>query len=132
MPYYGSDFEGAMKGYTPITKWSYLCALWHYWHHTHCAGLPDDDTYLMTICECQIADWSRVKAAIFCGKPFFYQDGGKWHQTKAAQTWEDAVKSYQKRLDQTAAATEARLAMNVTSNVTSDVALSKPKPKPKQ
>lgn len=139
MPYYGSDFEGAMRPYRREVKWSYLAALWHYWHHTHCTGLLDDDEQLRLICECPEGDWARTKGVLFSGRPFFYLENGRWHQERNAKEWQASQELYGKRLRQTAAATAARIRPesqqdNVTSNVTSDVTsyvtFTKPQPQP--
>jgi uncharacterized protein YdaU (DUF1376 family) len=112
-----------------------LAALWHYWHHTHCTGLLDDDEQLRLICECPEADWMRTRGVLFSGPPFFYLDGGKWHQKRSSEEWEASQELYAKRLRQTSSATAARLRPksqpdNVTSNVTSDVTFTKPQPQP--
>ena len=135
MPYYGSDFEGAMRPYRREVKWSYMAALWYYWHHTHCAGLNDDDEQLRLICECPECDWARTRGVLFSGPPFFYLEGGKWHQKRSSEEWEASQELYAKRIRQTAAATAARLkpeiqSDNVTNNVTSDVTFTKPQPQP--
>ena len=45
LPLYGNDFFEAIAGYTDAVGLGYLRSLWHYWNHTGCEGLPDDDEY---------------------------------------------------------------------------------------
>ena len=98
MPYFGGDFEGAMKGYCRAVKWSYLAALWHYWHHTHCAGLADEDESLRLICECPETEWMRTKGVIFCGQPFFHLESGKWHQDHNRELYSEVMDTLAKRV----------------------------------
>lgn len=108
MPYYGADFEGDTKGFSREVRWSYLAAIWHYWASTKTEGLPEDDTQLMQICNCYPVDWSRTKPMIFCGKPFFYLEGGKWHQDRARKEYADAVALCARRLAASKVAIAAR------------------------
>ena len=50
LPLFGNDFFEAIAGYSDTVGLGYLRALWHYWSHTTCEGLPDDDEYLRRIC----------------------------------------------------------------------------------
>lgn len=96
MPYYGKDFEQATKGLRREVKWSYLAALWHYWHHTHCSGLPDDDEYLMGICDCQPQDWVRTRGMIF--GPHFKLSGDKWQNERMCEIYSETVTAYNNRV----------------------------------
>ena len=49
LPLYGNDFFEAIAGYPDAVGMGYLRALWHYWNHTGCDGLPDDDEYLRRV-----------------------------------------------------------------------------------
>ncbi len=53
LPFYGNDFFEAIAGYSDAVGMGYLRALWHYWNHTGCDGLPDDDEYLRRVCGCE-------------------------------------------------------------------------------
>ena len=64
LPFYGNDFFQSLAGYTDTVAIRYLRAIWHYWSHTGCTGLPDDDDYLRRICDCQAAEWAAIKAII--------------------------------------------------------------------
>jgi len=96
MPYYGQDFEGAMKGYSAEVKWAYIAALWHYWHHTHALGLPDDNEYLRNVCEAPETSWARIMGIVFSARPMFYLESGKWHQDRARGEYKDAVERREK------------------------------------
>jgi uncharacterized protein YdaU (DUF1376 family) len=124
MPYYGADFEQATKGFRREVKWSYMAAQWHYWAHTHCAGLPDDDEYLAGICDCAPTDWARTKGMIF--GPFFTLVDGKWHQPRAARDYAEAVESYKRQCHRTVKARSvnprnASVTASVTAAVTAPV-----------
>lgn len=88
MPYYGNDVERAVKPHQRGVKWSYMAALWHYWNHTHCEGLPDDDAYLMAVCDCPLHEWTATRGAIF--GPLFKLEGHFWHQKRAREEWDKA------------------------------------------
>lgn len=83
MPFFGAAFFEAIEGYADHVAIGYLRALWHYWNHTHCAGLPDDDEYLRRICRCDPVEWEKTKAVIFDGRFFFCKNGSSWHQKHA-------------------------------------------------
>ena len=83
MPYYGGDFNDATRLWPREIKWSYLDAIWFYWSHTKCDGIPDDDDCLRRLCGCDLSDWQKTKGTIFSGQPFFYLENGKWHQKRA-------------------------------------------------
>lgn len=93
MPYYGNDFEAACKSFRPETKWAYLCAIWHYWHHTHCSGLTTDSDGLRRICEVSEGDWDRIRPQIFT-PPFFDLEGGLWHQKKCREIYKKWSTAY--------------------------------------
>ena len=89
MPLYGNDLFSACEGYSDAVTLGYVRALWHYWHHAHCDGLPDDDDYLRRVCRCEAASWVRTKGIIF--GQFFKLAGSKWHQTRARDEWTAAL-----------------------------------------
>ena len=94
MPYHGNEIEAACKGYTASVKWAYVSCQWHYWGHTHCEGLPDDDEYLRNVCDCPVTEWARTKPAIF-GK-FFKLYRGKWHHDQCREEYGERAASYNK------------------------------------
>jgi uncharacterized protein YdaU (DUF1376 family) len=112
-PLYGNDFFEAIAGYPDAVGMAYLRALWHYWNHTSCEGLPDDDEYLRRVCHCDPADWERIRAILFDNRYHFRLVEGLWHQPRCRKVWLEAVELYEKKVKQTEAATRAR-----TRNVT--------------
>jgi uncharacterized protein YdaU (DUF1376 family) len=60
----------------------YLRALWHYWNHGTCQGLPDVDVYLSRVCGCEGAEWARTKGIIFDNRYFFLLESGAWHPAR--------------------------------------------------
>ena len=92
IPFYGSDFFGATDGLSDVAITAYLRALWHYWHHTHCDGLPDDDEYLRRVCRCPETEWARTRGLLFGG--FFTLDSGQWHQKRSREEYRKALTSY--------------------------------------
>ena len=81
-PLYGNDFFEAIAGYPDAVGLGYLRALWHYWNHTGCDGLPDDDEYLRRVCKCEVAAWVRTKGIIFDNRYCFKLENGRWHQAR--------------------------------------------------
>ena len=110
MPYYGNDFEAATKGMRREVKWSYLAACWHYWHHTHCAGLPDNDDYLQAVCDCPVQDWMRTKGMIF--GTFFKLADGVWHQKRTAGEYAECKQAYESRVAGAAKARSLKIDTN--------------------
>jgi len=98
----------------------YLRALWHYWSHTSCEGLPDDDEYLRRVCGADASDWERTRSILFDNRYHFRLVDGMWQQPRCREEWRLAMLLYEKKLRQTEAASKARTG-NVTSNVTSNV-----------
>jgi uncharacterized protein YdaU (DUF1376 family) len=113
LPLYGNDFFEAINGYPDSVAIGYLRALWHYWNHTSCEGLPDDDEYLRRICRGDPADWERIRAILFDNRYHFRLENGIWHQPRCREEWRASCEAYEKKVRQTAAATRAR-----TKNVT--------------
>jgi uncharacterized protein YdaU (DUF1376 family) len=99
MPFYGNDFFQAMAGRDETVICGYIKALWHYWHHTHCEGLDDDDEYLRRLCGVDTSKWARTRGVIFDGSKFFEKVNGKWHQLRAKEEHDSALKSYQEKVD---------------------------------
>jgi uncharacterized protein YdaU (DUF1376 family) len=108
MPFYGNDFFAAVEGLDEPVIIGYLRAVWYYWSHTHCRGLPDDDEFLRRLCRTSIADWQRTKGVIFGG--FFTletvvnadnntvsnteQLSSLWHQNRARCEYKAASEVY--------------------------------------
>ena len=88
LPFYGNDFFEAIAGYSDAVGMGYLRAIWHYWSHTGCAGLPDDDEYLRRVCGCERTEWARTKAIIFDNRYLFRLENGPWHQPRCRKEWE--------------------------------------------
>jgi len=108
MPLFGNDFFEATRGFDDRTLASYLRALWHYWCHTHCTGLPDDDDYLRRVCQCPVEHWARTKGLVFDGAAFFALDAGRWHQKRARELYSDVAETYQRRLEYAERARQAK------------------------
>ena len=108
LPFYGNDFFEAIAGYPDGVALGYLRALWHYWSHTSCEGLPDDDEYLRRICCVEATEWTPMKGILFDNRYHFRLEGGRWHQPRCQKVWQEAVELYEKKVRQTAAATRAR------------------------
>ena len=106
MPFFGASFFQAVEGYGDAVIVGYLHALWHYWNHTHCEGLPDDDEYLRKLCRCDPQEWARTKGIIFDDRYFFCKNGTHWHQKNAKELHDSDLAIYQKRV---ALAENARL-----------------------
>lgn len=116
-PLYGNDFFEAIAGYPDTIGLGYLRALWHYWHHTSCEGLPDDDEYLQRVCGGKETEWVRTKGIIFDNRYHFKIGGdGLWHQERCRKEWEVSVALFEKRMKRTEAATAARSARNDQRN----------------
>jgi uncharacterized protein YdaU (DUF1376 family) len=121
-PLYGNDFFEAIAGYSSAVGLGYLRALWHYWHHTSCEGLPDDDEYLRRVCCCDSGEWARTRGVIFDNRYHFkLGNDGLWHQERCRKEWEVSMALFERRMQRTAAATAARSARNVQRNVERDV-----------
>ena len=97
LPFYGNDFFQAMAGCTDAVAMGYLRALWHYWSHLGCGGLPDDDEYLRRVCDCQTAEWPGVKAVIFDNRYHFRLESGAWHQPRCRQEWTKSKRVFDQR-----------------------------------
>lgn len=108
MPFYGADFFGAVEGYSDTMVLGYLRALWHYWKHHHCDGLPDDDEYLRRICRCERSEWLRTKGILFNKDDgmFFRLEGGLWHQTRCRELHAEKTAAYKIKVE---AAARARI-----------------------
>jgi uncharacterized protein YdaU (DUF1376 family) len=107
MPFFGMEFFQATEGYPDSYVAGYLRAIWHYWTHSHCAGLDDNDDYLRKLCRIDGVEWVQAKPILF-GR-FFHKEGGKWHQKKCKEIWYRTHQLYLNRLNQTKAATQARI-----------------------
>lgn len=118
MPFFGKEFLDAVEGYPDAVAVGYLRALWHYWNHTHCRGLPTDDEYLRRLCRCESETWPATKAIIFDNEYFFCMNGTHWHQKMAKQLHDKHLELYNRRL---AWAANARSHKGVNTNVNANV-----------
>ena len=94
LPFYGNDFFEAVAGYSNDITIGYLRAIWHYWNHTGCEGLPDEDEYLRRICACDIADWARIKGILFDNRYNFRLENGLWHQSRCRHEYQKSSEIY--------------------------------------
>ncbi len=97
LPFYGNDFFEAIAGYSHAVGMGYLRAIWHYWNHTGCAGLPDDDEYLRRICCCDVSEWARTKGILFDNRYHFKLEDGLWHQARCQAEFLKSLAIYAKR-----------------------------------
>lgn len=95
MPFHGLKFAAAVAGLPRAVKGSYVMALIHYWHHTHCAGLKDNDDFLRRLCECEKDEWEETKEILFDNDQFFTLGAdGLWHQKFADEKWNEVKTNY--------------------------------------
>ena len=97
LPLYGNDFFEAIAGYSDAVGMGYLRAIWHYWSHTGCAGLPDEDEYLRRICGCEGTEWARTKGIIFDNRYLFRLENGAWQQPRCRKEWEKSKALFARR-----------------------------------
>lgn len=105
IPHYGLDFERSTKGWKPSDKWSYWAAICAYWYG-ECLGLTNEDDSLRRICECDLAEWARVRGLIF--GPKFKLQSGLWHNRRAHLEYDRAKSMVEARQARGKAAAEAR------------------------
>ena len=97
LPLYGNDFFEAIAGYSDAVGMGYLRAIWHYWNHTGCAGLPDDDEYLQRVCGCKEVEWARTKGIIFDNRYHFRLEDGLWQQARCREEWRKSQEIFAQR-----------------------------------
>ncbi|HOC57303.1 MAG TPA: DUF1376 domain-containing protein [Verrucomicrobiota bacterium] len=97
LPFYGNDFFEAIAGYSDDAGMKYLRAIWHYWNHTGCTGLPDDDEYLQRVCGCEEGEWARIKGMVFDNQFHFRLENGAWHQTRCRDEWAKSKRVFDQR-----------------------------------
>jgi len=90
-PFFGNDFFEAVAGYSDTILASYLRALWHYWHHTGCEGLRDDDNYLRRVCVPDGLNWPETKGIIFDNRYFFRLENGLWQQHRCREEFQRSI-----------------------------------------
>lgn len=118
MPFFGSSFFDSVEGFSEFVALGYIRLLWHYWNHTKCGGLPDDDEYLRRVCHCPREEWSRTKGILFDNDLFFCSNGnGKWHQKRALQIHEREVELYNRRVAWAANARAKKQGSNTNPDV---------------
>jgi uncharacterized protein YdaU (DUF1376 family) len=108
LPLYGNDFFESIAGYPDAVGMGYLRALWHYWNHTGCEGLPDEDEYLRRICCCEADAWPPIKAIVFDNRYHFRLEDGCWHQPRCREVWLKSQEVYALRSKIGRAAAEKR------------------------
>ncbi len=97
LPFYGNDFFESIAGCSAVVSMGYLRAIWHYWNHTGCTGLPDDDEYLRRVCGCECAEWARTKGIVFDNRYHFRLEDGAWHQPRCRKEWEKSKEALEQR-----------------------------------
>ncbi len=110
MPLFGNDFLEAVNGYGDGVGMGYLRAIWHYWHQTHCEGIPNDEGYRRRICRCDSSDWPAVGPVVF-GQLFKLKDG-LWHQDRCRSEYSRTVNSYNNKVSGAAQARRAKIDIN--------------------
>ena len=96
-PFFGNDFFEAVAGYPDAIAIGYLRALWHYWHHTGCDGLPDDEEYLRRVCACEESNWLKTKGILFDNRYHFRLENGRWHQPRCREEFQRSLAIGEKR-----------------------------------
>ena len=97
LPFYGNDFFESIAGYPDAVGMGYLRALWHYWSHTSCEGLPDDDEYLRRVCGADASDWERTRSILFDNRYHFRLEGDAWHQGRCKAEFQRSKDIYAAR-----------------------------------
>lgn len=109
MPFDGNKFFEAVAGFPDDTSMAYLKLCWHYWHHLHARGLPDDAEYLRRAAQVDRGDWNRVRDSLFDNDKYFTQDAdGLWHQKFTEELWKDAEAAYRLAVKRGRAGADAR------------------------
>jgi uncharacterized protein YdaU (DUF1376 family) len=108
LPFYGNDFFAAIAGYEDAVGMGYLRALWHYWGHTGCGGLPDDDEYLRRVCACERTEWARTRAIVFDDRYHFRLENGVWQQPRCREEWRKSQEIFARRSKHGSAAAKKR------------------------
>ena len=108
LPLYGNDFFEAISGYEDAVGMGYLRALWHYWSHTGCAGLPDNDEYLRRVCCCERSEWARTRAIVFDDRYHFRLEAGVWQQPRCREEWRKSQEIFARRSKHGSAAAKKR------------------------
>ena len=112
LPFYGNDFFEAIAGYSDTVGLTYLRALWHYWNHTGCAGLPDEDEYLRRVCLCDASAWPYVKSVVFDNRYNFRLEDGFWQQPRCRHEYQKSLEIFVNRSKQASAAAKKRWEAN--------------------
>ena len=113
-------FDQATGMFTDEEKYKYIRCLVHYWYHCHTQGIPDDNEGLRELCHCDLGKWARLKGMIFDNDKFFYLEAGKWHQKRARKAYQTKQSALIKKLAQTDAARNAKLATHTLSQSVTD------------
>jgi len=111
-------FSQATGMFNDDEKWKYMRCLIHYWYHEKASGIPDDDTGLRELCNCDLPNWMRLKSMIFDNDKFFCLENGKWHQKRARANYLKKQEDLIKRQAQTSIARTERTAQSVTKSNT--------------
>ena len=89
IPFYGNDFLQACEGQPDYVTVAYFRAIWHFWHHNHCAGLRDDSEFLRRLCRADKDSWPEIMEFVFDNdKQFTLNGDGLWIQTRAVSEWD--------------------------------------------
>ena len=96
IPLYGNEFFQAVEGLSEQNVSRYLRILWHYWHHTHCRGLLNDDEQLRRIARCDKSEWPETKQILFDSDNFFRKEEGLWHQGRCRETYRQKLETAQR------------------------------------
>lgn len=95
MRMYWNEFWQAVQGLDNDTIVAYERAFTFYYHHSHCAGLRDDDEYLRRLCQSDKSKWQEIRDVVFDNDKFMTQDAnGLWHQKRTEEEWNKAVENY--------------------------------------
>ena len=115
-PFYGNDFFEAIAGYPDAVGMGYLRALWHYWNHTSCEGLPDDDEYLRRVCGADASDWERTRSIVFDNRYHFRLVDGVWQQPRCRHEYQKSQEIFDERSKRGSAAARKRWELDARGN----------------
>ena len=108
MPMYWPAFWNAVEGQEDSFIVAYERLLSHYWHHTKCQGLKDDDNFLRRLARKNELEWVELRPLLLDGDKYFWICNGVWHQKRALEEWGKAFEAYQKKLERTKEMNRAR------------------------
>ena len=112
MPLYVADYLADTVALSCEEHGAYLLLIMDYWRRQ--GPLPDDDAKLAKIVRLPARRWAVVRETV---AEYFQVADGWWHHKRIEGELSKTARQYQRRVDQTKAATEARAQRNDQRNV---------------